>query len=81
MLLFERVREEVYAWCCAALQANCLLLCCAVLCCAVLYNAYLIIWQGCVPGQLLTVAKPNGEHVQVQVPNGAMPGQTIQFQV
>ena len=50
----------------------CVALCCAVLCC---------VGQGCVPGQLLTVAKPNGQHVQVQVPNGAMPGQTIQFQV
>ena len=76
MLPFEPVREEVYASCCAALQANCVLLCCDVL-----PYADLIVWQGCVPGQLLTVAKPNGEHVQVQVPNGAMPGTTIQFQV
>lgn len=36
---------------------------------------------GCMPGQLLTVAKPGGSHVQVQVPNGAMPGHAIEFQV
>jgi hypothetical protein len=35
----------------------------------------------CRPGQVLRVAKPNGQPVSVQVPANAVPGSTLQFRV